>query len=287
MTFKFDTYLSKRVKLIDCALRKALHKYTKNLPPRLRESMEYALFSGGKRIRPVLCLAACEAVGGKIKDAMPAALAVEILHTYTLVHDDLPCMDDDDFRRGKPTVHRKYGEAEAVLVGDALQALSFQLLLDVPLAFLYYSQGFLSEGALNVVGGQWEDICFEKGKKSKITISKLAYVHQNKTAELLWRSVAMGVFCAGKTSHQAHPMASYANYLGLAFQITDDILDEPERKTKPKAEREMSCLDVWTMAQAQQKAEEYTQAALKELRKIKGDIEPLKALVGYLLNRKV
>ena len=291
--FNFESYLSKRVKLIERTIKTALRTHTKNLPPKLREAMEYALLSGGKRIRPVLCLAACEAMGGRTKDALSAALAAEVLHTYTLVHDDLPCMDDDDFRRGKPTVHRKYGEAEAVLVGDALQALAFRLLLDVPQSALSISQLFLGDGAMNVIGGQWEDVCsngilpLTKKNNGKTAAATIAYVHQFKTAELLMRSAAMGVFCAGKTLRQAHPIASYANHLGLAFQIIDDILDEPERKAKPKTEREMSCLDVWTMAQAQQKAEEHTQAALKELRKIKGNTEPLKALVGFLLKRKI
>ena len=290
--FEFEPYLADHAKRVERGLRHVLRTHTQGAPPKLREAMAYALFSGGKRIRPVLCLAACEAVGGRYQAAWFPALAVEILHAYTLVHDDLPCMDDDDFRRGKPTVHRKYGEAEAVLVGDALQALAFRLLCDVqksePVHHVAAALRVFGEttGANGVIGGQWEDVRFSKGIRRKITKTKVAYIHQHKTAHLLKCAAWLGAQYGGGTPRQAKALGAYAEHLGLAFQIVDDLLDEPERKVKPKAEREMSCLDVWTDTEARQEAERHTEMALKELRKTKGNTEPLRALVRYLLERR-
>ena len=186
-----------RKRLVEAELARFVDSMAPSMPERLLEAIRYSLLSGGKRIRPVLCLAAAEAVRGKAEDAVPAALAIEILHTYTLVHDDLPCMDDDALRRGMPTVHVKFGEAEAVLAGDALQALAFQALagLSIPAERAFAALKVMSEaaGPCGVVGGQWVDVT----AKPPHTPERIAYVHLHKTADLIACAVRLGGIAGG------------------------------------------------------------------------------------------
>ena len=195
---------------------------------KLAEAMRYSLLAGGKRIRPVLVLAFCEACGGDPDTALPGACAVELLHTYSLIHDDLPCMDDDDLRRGKPTNHVLYGEATAVLAGDALQAEAFSLVLTAPglppeRRAAMGAELAKSAGLYGICGGQVLDIFWESGSPS---LSDLETVHDLKTAALLRGACRMGVLAAGGTQEQLACAERYGTALGMAFQIADDVLDE-------------------------------------------------------------
>jgi geranylgeranyl pyrophosphate synthase len=191
-------------------------------PESLREALAYALLGGGKRVRPALCLLAAEACGGSAKVAMPAALAVEMIHAYSLVHDDLPCMDDDILRRGNPTVHVKFGEATAVLAGDALQAQAFATLASQPDADLALRQVRVlatAAGPAGMVGGQQLDMDYEG---VQVGIEQVLAIHAGKTGALLAASLELGVLAAGA---DPGPWRPYAEAVGRLFQISDDVLD--------------------------------------------------------------
>jgi farnesyl diphosphate synthase len=197
-------------------------------PAGLSEAMRYAVLDGGKRLRPLLVLAACEAVQGNEAAALRAACAVELIHAYSLVHDDMPCMDDDVLRRGKPTVHVKFGEAQALLAGDALQALAFELLTpegnDIPAAVQASLCRLLarSAGHAGMAGGQAIDLA-SIGRK--LDEAQLREMHRRKTGSLLQGSVMMGVACGSATPMAQARLAEYGAALGLAFQVVDDMLD--------------------------------------------------------------
>ena len=203
--------------------------FTQNVPQKtLLDAMRYSLLAGGKRIRPILALKFCEAAGGSLEQALPYACAVEMLHTYSLIHDDLPCMDDDDLRRGKPTNHKRFGECTATLAGDALQAAAFETILTAPLpaevnvaAGLTLARG---AGALGMCGGQQLDM---EGETRIFTLKEVARMNQLKTGCLLNAACVMGVLAAGVAMDD--PMAAaaerYAKAIGLAFQVRDDMLN--------------------------------------------------------------
>jgi len=192
-------------------------------PGRLHEAMRYSVFAGGKRLRPALCLAACASVGGRDETALPFAAALELVHTYSLIHDDLPCMDDDDLRRGKPTSHRVFGEALAILAGDALHSFAFESLLghvaDPALACDLARE--LARAA--VVGGQVEDLAAEGAPAEEARLERL---HLGKTAALFAAATAGGGRAGGGTAAQVDALRRFGLELGLAFQIVDDVLDE-------------------------------------------------------------
>lgn len=195
---------------------------------RLLEAMRYSLLAGGKRIRPVLTLKFCEAAGGNPEKTLPVACAVEMLHTYSLIHDDLPCMDNDDLRRGKPTNHKVYGECTAVLAGDSLQSAAFQTILSAELPAESRAAAALelarSVGQAGMCGGQQLDI---EGENRDLTLEEIAQMNRLKTGCLLRAACVMGVLTAGKApeSPEANAAAEYADAIGLAFQIRDDILN--------------------------------------------------------------
>lgn len=196
-------------------------------PVRLYESMRYSLLAGGKRLRPVLCLAACELVGGTANMAMPTACALEMIHTMSLIHDDLPSMDNDDYRRGIPTNHKVYGEAMAILAGDALLAYAFQVIAQteaVPAQRVLevVRRLGLAASAMGLVGGQVVDI---ESEGKQISLETLQYIHEHKTGALLEISVVSGALLGGASSQQVELLSSYAHKVGLAFQIIDDVLD--------------------------------------------------------------
>ncbi|MBQ9726648.1 MAG: polyprenyl synthetase family protein [Kiritimatiellae bacterium] len=236
-----------------------------DVPPGLAEPMRYALLGGGKRLRPVLCLAACQAVCGDPAPALPAALAIEVLHNYTLVHDDLPCMDADALRRGRPTVHAKYGYAQAVLVGDALQAAAFQLALAPQSRAEAAVARALARaaGPAGVVGGQWVDVTAAPPHDD----ARVAYVHAHKTGDLIACACEMGALAAtaaGGGSGESSPvrcLRSYGRALGLAFQIVDDLLDAGD----PAKAGELSILRVCAPAEARERARAATRKALAAL----------------------
>lgn len=196
-------------------------------PPLIHQAMRYSALGGGKRLRPALVMAAAEAVGGSASGVLPAACAVELIHTYSLVHDDLPAMDNDDYRRGKLTNHKVYGDAVAVLVGDALLTLSFQLLAGSPCTrpgdiARVIQEVALGAGTFGLIGGQVVDT-FSEG--AEIDEKTLEYIHRHKTGALYRASVRAGAILAGAGEQELASLTRYAENLGLAFQIIDDILD--------------------------------------------------------------
>lgn len=196
-------------------------------PTTLHKAMRYSIFAGGKRIRPLLCIEAAKACGGSEEVALNAACALETLHTYTLIHDDLPCMDDDDLRRGRPTNHKVFGEGIAVLAGDALLTEAFAMLACVPENERYNVRDYVAElayqtGSLNLVGGQVLDL---EGEGRQLTADELRDIHNGKTTALITTALRLGGMSAGCTQEQLDALTGYGRNLGLAFQIIDDILD--------------------------------------------------------------
>jgi geranylgeranyl diphosphate synthase type II len=226
---KLDAFRKKT----DAALERWLPS-EKTRPATLHRAMRYSVFAGGKRLRPALCLAAAEACGATPARALPAACAVECIHTYSLVHDDLPCMDDDDLRRGRPTTHKAFGEAVAVLAGDALLTIAFEILAQTRKTPRYGLQDFFSElagsaGSQLLVGGQAADIEAE-GKKH--TPAELLFIHRGKTAAMVATSLRLGAMAANATPAQVKALGAFGAQLGLAFQIIDDILDVTQSSKK-------------------------------------------------------
>ncbi len=196
-------------------------------PTTLHKAMRYSVFAGGKRIRPLLCLEAAKAVCGEAVPALNAACALEVLHTYTLIHDDLPSMDNDDLRRGRPTNHKVFGEGIAILAGDALLTEAFAMLTKVPANERYGVGDYVAElayrtGSLTLVGGQVLDL---EGEGRSLSIDELRAIHNGKTTALILASVRLGAMAAGATPEQLEALSTYGRCLGLAFQIIDDILD--------------------------------------------------------------
>ena len=231
-------------------------------PAKLHEAMRYAVGAGGKRIRPLVCLAAAEAVGGKASDAKYPAAAIELLHNYTLIHDDLPAMDNDTMRRGKPTVWKKFGEANAILAGDAMLALAYRVAAMTPRNAARVVD-MLGRGGVNVVRGQVEDVA--KGRD-------VDYIYANKTAALFVTAAVMGGLAAGATPAQVKKLVLFGHYLGLAFQYQDDLLDGDSSLDREEVEN---------------RANEATFAALASLEKLKGDVSFLDGLVRGLMGRTI
>lgn len=223
-----DAYLKDRQKIIEEALVQYLPD--EDTPPQdLNTAAHYSVFAGGKRIRPILCLAACEACGGDINNAMPVGCALELIHTYSLIHDDLPAMDNDDFRRGKPTCHKVFGDALAILAGDALLTEAFVLIsrsekIRIPaerrLAII--SEIAQAAGFSGMVGGQAMDL---RAEKIEPDFEGLEDIHRRKTGALIVASVKTGAIVAGAGSQKISALTLYAGHIGIAFQIADDILN--------------------------------------------------------------
>jgi len=225
-TFNFKTYMLQKANSVNQALDAAVSLKD---PRKIHEAMRYSLLAGGKRVRPMLCIAACELVGGTESIAMPAACSVEMIHTMSLIHDDLPCMDNDDLRRGKPTNHKIFGEDVAVLAGDALLAFAFEHIAvsteGVPPARILRAIGELARsiGAEGLVAGQVVDICSEG--LSDVGLEHLEFIHLHKTAALLEGAVVLGAIMGGGSNEEVEKLRNFARYIGLLFQVVDDILD--------------------------------------------------------------
>ena len=224
-SFDFSSYLNKHRKSVEAALDASLGP---ERPEQLREAMRYSLLAGGKRLRPILCLAACEFAGGEPNLALPTAVALEMIHTMSLIHDDLPAMDDDDLRRGRPTNHKVYGDAVAILAGDALLTRSFEMVAlrspGVPVERLLKVVGELSllAGAPGLVGGQVVDL---ESEGKEVDLETLEYIHLHKTGALLKACVTSGALIAGASKEILDALCIYSKGIGLAFQIIDDVLD--------------------------------------------------------------
>ncbi len=224
-----EGYLAERRVLVETALEGALAP-TPGVPPRLHEAMRYAVFSGGKRVRPILALMACEAAGGVPERALPFACALELIHTYSLVHDDLPAMDDDDLRRGRPTVHVAFDEAHAILAGDALLTEAFVIAaagatttgLAPDRALAVIAAIAHAAGAAGMVGGQVADL---EAEGARADVALVESIHRRKTAALIAASVHAGALAGGAGDPELRALRAYGDALGLAFQVADDLLD--------------------------------------------------------------
>ncbi|XVE87257.1 hypothetical protein DITRI_Ditri18aG0102100 [Diplodiscus trichospermus] len=225
-SFDFKSYMVQKASAVNQALDSAVSLRD---PVKIHEAMRYSLLAGGKRVRPALCLAACELVGGQESMAMPAACAVEMIHTMSLIHDDLPCMDNDDLRRGKPTNHKVFGEDVAVLAGDALLAFSFEHIVvstvGVTPGRIVRAIGELAKaiGTEGLVAGQVVDITSEG--LTDVGLDHLEFIHVHKTAALLEAAVVLGAILGGGCDEDVEKLRKFARYIGLLFQVVDDILD--------------------------------------------------------------
>ena len=230
---ELKAYLAARQSEIDRSLGKFLPKETVR-PATIHRAMRYSLFAGGKRLRPILCLAAAEACGGETKAALPLACAVECIHTYSLVHDDLPSMDNDDFRRGRPTSHKVFGDGIAVLAGDALLTIAFEIATATEPTRRYSLRTILLElataaGSRKLIAGQVADL---EAEGKPITRAQLRFIHENKTAALLTSSLRLGGMSANASATQLTAITDFGHSLGLAFQVIDDILDVTQTSEK-------------------------------------------------------
>lgn len=294
--FDLTAYLKAKQQTINAALGK-LWDNSEPYPTLLVQAMRYSLEAGGKRLRPVLCIAASEAVGGSEADVMPAACALELIHTYSLIHDDLPAMDDDDLRRGKPTCHKAFNETTAILAGDALQAAAFEALATEGrnkrgdalkrLEVIYLIAR--AAGYLGMVQGQMMDISSE-GKE--ITLGELERLHRLKTGVLIEASVQTGAILGGGSSQEIAALGAYGRHIGLAFQVADDILNvegTPEMLGKPvgsdRAHQKATCPSLMGLEQAKVRAGELIDSALEALRIFGKKGEPLAAIARYVVER--
>ena len=257
----------------------------------LFDSMRYSLLAGGKRLRPVLTLEFCRACGGDVEAAMPFALAVEMVHTYSLIHDDLPCMDNDDYRRGRLTNHKVYGESMAVLAGDALLTAAFTRLAmaKLPAERICRAVEMLGEcaGELGMVGGQVLDLAAEE---KLCTEEEIGAIHTRKTGALISAACTLGVIAAGGSDEQFDAAARYAAGLGLAFQIRDDMLDvigDPEKlgKNTGMDEKKNTYARLLSLEECQRKVDKLTDFALEALCAFE-DAEFLKELALWLVERE-
>lgn len=291
----FSAYLKSRAKMVDTALGRYLPAATVR-PPKIHEAMRYSMFGGGKRVRPVLCLAACDAVGGSTAKALPAACALEMIHTYSLVHDDLPCMDDDDLRRGRPTSHKVFGEGAAVLAGDALLTEAFVLLASnrtgLPETSALKIVHLIADaaGSRHLIGGQMADLENEGKRVSKQT---LQFIHRQKTSALIEASVLSGAAAGGATPAQIRHLSAYARAIGLAFQIADDILDVTgdeqkmgKRVRKDSGKHKATYPGLYGLEKSRALLRRLTQQALRALRSFDAKADALRAMGEFLATRE-
>jgi geranylgeranyl diphosphate synthase type II len=291
-------YLKERCKLVDEALNLFLPRENE-LPATVHKAMRYSVFAGGKRVRPILLLAACEAVGGDINAAMPAACSMEMIHTYSLIHDDLPAMDDDDFRRGNPTNHKVFGEAAAILAGDALLTEAFVLLSRPdtisrtdPLRLIKVIHEIShAAGSHGMVGGQVVDM--ESEGKSDIDLPTVQYIHTHKTGALIRASVKAGAILGGADENSLSAITRFGEAIGLAFQIADDILDiegTTEEIGKDagsdEARGKATYPAVVGITAAKTRAAELVTLAMDALAPFDQRAEPLREIANYIVNRK-
>jgi geranylgeranyl diphosphate synthase type II len=292
--FDIKTYLGEKRELIDSYLKSYFDKPFS--PPVLQEAMRYSLLAGGKRVRPILALASYEACGGNAEEILPQAASMELIHTYSLIHDDLPAMDNDDLRRGKPTNHKVFGEAMAVLAGDALLTEAFLMITDTTSKLKASSllkavrEVAFSAGAYGMVGGQSQDILSENVEPDKDT---LEFIHLHKTAALITASVKLGGILANIGKNRLKALTRYGENIGLAFQIIDDILDvEGSTEELGKSagsdqkKRKMTYPSLFGVEGARQKAEDLISGAVDALRIFSSEAEPLRGIAGYLMKRR-
>ena len=291
--FDLSTWIDARSQAVNRALDQFLPP-EKTKPATIHKAMRYSIFAGGKRMRPALTLAAAEACGGREADALPLACAVECIHTYSLIHDDLPAMDNDDFRRGKPTNHKVFGEGIAVLAGDALLTQAFEIAA-LAKGWPRYSHRDLvlevaqASGSLQLIAGQVADL---EGEGKKLGVAELRYIHERKTSALLCCAVRLGGMSANCTPAQLRALRDFGYHVGLAFQVIDDILDvtqtsEQLGKTAGKdiAAQKATYPSIVGLEKSRKIAQQLTGKAFAALKPFKGRAAALEALAHYLLTR--
>jgi geranylgeranyl diphosphate synthase type II len=291
--FSLKRYIDRCIKQVNDALNKHLPKASAK-PKTLHESMRYSMFAGGKRLRPILCMAAAEACGGRASISLILGSAVECIHTYSLIHDDLPGMDDDDLRRGMPTNHVVYGEGIAVLAGDALLTLAFELANQAKPTKRYKQNDFVGElaktaGHAQLIAGQVADL---EGEGKPVSRTQLRYIHERKTSALLSCSVRLGGMSANATPRQLQALTDFGYHVGLAFRVIDDILDvtqssEQLGKTagKDAAVQKATYPSIVGLAKSRKIAADLTAKAYAALKPFRGQAVALEALADYLLKR--
>lgn len=293
VTFDLNSYLKQQKTLVEAALDKSIAIAR---PEKIYEAMRYSLLAGGKRLRPILCLATCDLIGGDTAMSMPTACALEMIHTMSLIHDDLPAMDNDDFRRGKPTNHKVYGDDIAILAGDGLLAYAFEYVAtqtkNVAPENIIKVVACLGRtvGAAGLVGGQVLDL--ESEGKPDITAETLSFIHTHKTGALLEASVVTGAILANAPTEDIDRLSQYAQNIGLAFQIIDDILDitatdEQLGKTAGKdlEAQKATYPSLWGIEKSRLKAKELVDNAIAQLSIYDAKAEPLRAVANYIVTR--
>jgi geranylgeranyl diphosphate synthase type II len=287
-------YLVARQKEVDRALNRFLPKESTS-PATIHKAMRYSLFAGGKRLRPILCLAAAEACGGKISAALPVACAIECIHTYSLIHDDLPSMDNDDLRRGRPTCHKVFGDGIAILAGDALLTIAFEIAAQAGSTKRYDLREIVQEiaiaaGSRKLIAGQVADL---EAEGRRINRTQLRYIHENKTAALLTASVRLGAMAANASAKELAAITAFGRALGLAFQVIDDILDVTQTSEKlgksagkDVAAKKATYPAVIGLEKSRMEARRLTSKAHSALQSLGKNGAALRTLADYLLQRE-
>jgi len=290
------SYLSRKKDIVDKTLEKLVPP-AKIFPSSIHEAMRYSLFAGGKRVRPILAIAAAEALGAKTADLLPLAGTLELIHTYSLIHDDLPAMDNDDFRRGRPTCHKVYGEAIAILAGDGLLNMAFEVLSDprrrksVPANRLIAIIREIStaSGVSGMVGGQVVDM---ESEGKDIDFPTLEYIHTHKTGTLIRASVRVGALYARAGKRHFTALTHYGEMVGLAFQIADDILDITGKQEEigkdvgsdiKKGKKTFPSF--YGLEESRRRAVEVVDKAIIALKDFDRKANPLRELAKYIINR--
>lgn len=294
--FQLSVYMDSQCDLVNTTLEKCLQAVPHSGP--LLDAMRYSLMAGGKRIRPVLCMASCTAVGGHAEHALPAACALEMIHTYSLIHDDLPAMDDDTLRRGKPTCHVQFGEATAILAGDALLTLAFQLLSDTTAIRADQAARWLdvihriacAAGCQGMVEGQMRDI---EAENTALPQKDLEQVHALKTGALINAALVSGAILGNGSETQIHELEAYAGYIGLAFQVKDDVLNvegDPGLLGKGVGTDALRQKSTYPSLLGLEASGEYActliDQALQSLASFDHRSEPLRAIAEYIVARE-
>jgi geranylgeranyl diphosphate synthase type II len=294
--FELKNYINAGSRIINDGLEKMLQQLQQG--ETITQAMRYSLMAGGKRIRPVLCLAAAEAVDGKPEDVLTAACALEIIHTYSLIHDDLPAMDDDELRRGKPTCHIAFDEATAILAGDALLTLAFETLASISIANGHQTAKWLqviqiiavAAGSRGMIQGQMLDMAAEG---HKLGIHELESMHALKTGALIEASLRCGALLAGASEIQLDFLNTYARNIGLAFQVADDILNvegNPAVMGKAVGTDKLHAKSTYPSAigleTSKQFAQKLVRQALQAIETFDNKAEPLRAIATYVIERK-
>ena len=291
---KLPVYFEENRLAVDASLNGLMPAATAQ-PPSIHEAMRYSVFAGGKRIRPILCLESARIFDSNVAPAHYPACAIEFIHTYSLIHDDLPALDDDDLRRGKPTNHKRFGEATAILAGDALLTLAFETIAATPVAadrrVAMLTEISTAAGTINgMVGGQVADL---EAEGKRVTAEALEYIHRSKTAALIRASISSGALCAGAAPDDVARLRRFGELIGLLFQVTDDILDVEESSAalgktagKDLAQQKATYPAVHGLERSHQIANEFARKAVAELAPYAEAASRLREIADYLVHRR-